>query len=131
MLKEEIDALIKFNHYLIKNYIKENKDKNMNIIDYLKNNDENNIYNRNKWTEPINLFYTNYVLQTVRNSLLVFYDIIIDLYDINNKSFNKNKNNLEIPPIKKKCNNFRKDNNTNTNSNIKILIQTFFLYLKH
>ena len=135
--KESIDALIKFNHYLIKNYIKESKNKNMNKIDESKTNDENNIYNRNKWTEPINLFLYELCTLDSEEFSVGFNDIIIDLYDINNKSFNdNNKNNLEIPTIKRKSNSYRKDNNTKNiiNTNIfsvsKTLKKEFEFFVK-
>ena len=100
--KESIDALIKFNHYLIKNYkgiqdLNEQFNKNELMNENI-NNEKNineEIYNGNKWTEPIKLFF--YELNNIDSEKFSngFNDIILDIYDINNKSLNSSLNNKE------------------------------------
>ena len=140
--KETIEALIKFNHYLIKNYIKENNENkninNINNIDEEKNSDEE-IYNKNKWTEPTQLYFYELCTLDSEEFSLGFNDIIIDLYDINNnKSFNNNKIKLELPSIKRNSTNSKKDNNITNNNTInnnvfsisKILKKEFEFFVK-
>ena len=110
--KESIDALIKFNHYLIKNYIKE-KNENTESNEII--NDEE-IYNKNKWEEPIHLFFYEICSLDSEQFSKGFNDIIIDIFDINNMPiFNKQKNNLELSEMtsrKKGNNNLNRDINS-------------------
>ena len=108
--KESIDALIKFNHYLIKNYNKENNENENNIIN--KKNNEEEIYNKNKWIEPMPLLFYEISSLDSEQFSVGFNDIIIDIYDINNLPiYNKHKNNLDLPKLSEK----KKNNNNNTN----------------
>ena len=109
--KESIDALIKFNHYLIKNYSKENTDNNKNNENNNTINDKNNdeeIYKKNKWVEPVPLLFYEICSLDSEQFSVGFNDIIIDIYDINSLPiYNKAKTNLELPgqAEKKKTNN--------------------------
>ena len=83
--KESIDAFIKFNHYLIKNY-QENKN---NIINY--NNKEKideEIYRKNKWNSTINLKFYELDIIDIEKFANNFNEIIFDLYDLNNLKMN-------------------------------------------
>ena len=135
--KESIDALIKFNHYLIKNFTKEiNKNNNLNEKDNVNENNDEEIYNKNKWTEPTKLFF--YEISALDSDLfsIGFNDIIIDIYDINNMPFYyKNKTNLELSSLKtkkKSNNNSKKDINMINNifSISKILKKEFEFFVK-
>ena len=133
--KESIDALIKFNHYLIKNYTKDNSDKDNlgkddNNIDDEINNDEE-LYKKNKWTTPVVLFFYEICAIDSEKFSIGFNDIIIDIYDICSLSYN----NLELSslPSKKriKNQNIKKDNsNSGTFSIAKILKKEFEFFVK-
>ena len=110
--KESIEALIKFNHYLIKNYqgIRDNK------ID--KNNDEE-IYKKNKWNSLINLNFYELIIIDAKKFANGFNEIIFDLFDLN-----KNNKNSFI---------FNSSHLTNTNKDIsltEIIKKEFDLSLK-
>ena len=126
--KESIDALIKFNHYLIKNYIKE-KNENTESNEII--NDEE-IYNKNKWEEPIHLFFYEICSLDSEQFSKGFNDIIIDIFDINNMPIYKNqKNNLELSEMtsrKKGNNNLNRDINSFSIS--KILKKEFEFFVK-
>ena len=103
--KESIDALIKFNHYLIKNYheLKSNK---------INKNSETKIdvdkYKKNKWNSPINLYYYELSIIDSEKFANEFNEIIFDLFDLNN--INKNNfNQNSITGITLKENTFFKD----------------------
>lgn len=136
--KESIDALIKFNHYLIKNY-KEMHRNNPN------NNIDKEIYYTNKWTKPILIYFYEMSIINIDQFSNGFNDIILDIYDINNKSFDssinnnrtnlsKKKENLELSPIfslKNNCYSTKVDNNYISNfSMVKILKNEFELFIK-
>ena len=135
--KESIDALIKFNHYLIKNYSKES-----NIQDNLNNenifNDEvildEEIYNKNKWVSPIKLFFYEICALESEQFSVGFNDIIIDIYDINNLNYNnKTKNDSELTKIISKKNgnyNLKKDNINNNFSISKTIKKEFEFFVK-
>ena len=126
--KESIDALIKFNHYLIKNYVKEN---NENVISNEIINDEE-IYIKNKWEQPTNLFFYEISSLDSEQFSIGFNDIIIDLYDINNLPiYNKQKNNLELSELtNKNKNNYNSKNDNNSFSISKILKKEFEFFVK-
>ena len=136
--KESIDALIKFNHYLIKNYKEMHKNNPNNNID-------KEIYYTNKWTKPILIYFYEMSIINIDQFSNGFNDIILDIYDINNKSFDssinnnrtnlsKKKENLELSPIfslKNNCYSTKVDNNYISNfSMVKILKNEFELFIK-
>ena len=136
--KESIDALIKFNHYLIKNYKeihKNNPDNNIN----------KEIYYTNKWAKPIIIYFYEMSIINIDQFSNGFNDIILDLYEINNKSIDssinnnrtnlsKKKENLELSPIfslKNNCYSTKVDNNYISNfSMVKILKNEFESFIK-
>lgn len=135
--KESIDALIKFNHYLIKNY----KEIQKNNPDY--NNIDKEIYHTNKWTKPLLIYFYEMSIINIDQFSNGFNDIILDIYDINNKSLDssinnkdliKKNENLELSPIsslKNNCYSNKVNNNYITNfSIIKILKNEFESYIK-
>ena len=88
--KESIDALIKFNHYLIKNYqeIKENiTNKNNNEVKI----DEEK-YKKNKWNSSINLYFYELNIIDIEKFSHDFNEIIFDLFNLNDN--NKNNSNI-------------------------------------
>ena len=136
--KESIDALIKFNHYLIKNY----KEMHKNNPD---NNIDKEIYYTNRWAKPILIHFYEMSIINIDQFSNGFNDIILDIYDINNKSLdssinnnrtniNKKKENLELSPIlslKNNCYSTKVDNNYISNfSMVKILKNEFELFIK-
>ena len=136
--KESIDALIKFNHYLIKNY----KEMHKNNPD---NNIDKEIYYTNKWTNPIQIYFYEISIINIEQFANGFNDIILDIYDINNKSLDssinnnrtnlsKKNGNLELSPIfslKNNCYSTKFDNNYISNfSMVKILKNEFESYIK-
>ena len=136
--KESIDALIKFNHYLIKNYKEMHKNNPNNNID-------KEIYYTNKWTKPILIYFYEMSIINIDQFSNGFNDIILDIYDINNKSFDssinnnrtnfsKKEENLELSPIfslKNKCYSTKVDNNYISNfSMVKILKNEFESFIK-
>ena len=131
--KESIDALIKFNHYLIKNYTKENSDKeNLKKDEHINeeiNNDEE-IYNKNKWTSPATLFFYEISTLDSEQFSVGFNDIIVDIYDINNLTLNNKNNNSELSSVPAK----KKINNNNLNNGVfsiaKILKKEFEFFVK-
>ena len=135
--KESIDALIKFNHYLIKNY----KEMHKNNPD---NNIDKEIYYTNRWAKPILIHFYEMSIINIDQFSNGFNDIILDIYDINNKSLDssinnnrtniRKKENLELSPIlslKNNCYSTKVDNNYISNfSMVKILKNEFELFIK-
>ena len=135
--KESIDALIKFNHYLIKNY----KEMHKNNPD---NNIDKEIYYTNRWAKPILMHFYEMSIINIDQFSNGFNDIILDIYDINNKSLDssinnnrtniRKKENLELSPIlslKNNCYSTKVDNNYISNfSMVKILKNEFELFIK-
>jgi hypothetical protein len=136
--KESIDALIKFNHYLIKNY----KEMHKNNPD---NNIDKEIYYTNKWVKPILIYFYEMSIINIDQFSNGFNDIILDIYDINNKSFDssinnnrtnlsKKKESLELSPIfslKNNCYSTKVDSNYISNfSMVKILKNEFESFIK-
>ena len=135
--KESIDALIKFNHYLIKNYSKESNSKN-NLKNENEFNDEiildEEIYNKNKWVSPIKLLFYEICALDSEQFSIGFNDIIIDIYDINNlNNNNKTKSDLELTKLiskKNGNNNMKKDNINNNFSISKTIKKEFEFFVK-
>ena len=107
--KETIEALIKFNFYLIKNF---NEILNDNSIDEF---DDTNgeLYNKNKWNEPIKIyFYEIQILNVEKISNLLLINIfelfnIISKQNENNSLFNIVKNEFQnLVSSNKDINNF-------------------------
>ena len=134
--KESIDALIKFNHYLIKNYTKENnQNNNLGNEDIFKDEKilDEEIYNKNKWVSPIKIFFYEICALESEQFSLGFNDIIIDIYDINNLSnINKVKNNSELSRLisKKNGNNNIKKENINNFSISKTIKKEFEFFVR-
>ena len=70
--KESIDALIKFNHYLIKNY----KEMHKNNPD---NNIDKEIYYTNRWAKPILIHFYEMSIINIDQFSNGFNDIILDI----------------------------------------------------
>ena len=101
--KETMEALIKFNFYLIKNF---NEILNNDSIDEF-DDDDGELYNKNKWNEPIKIYL--YEIQTlniekISKSLL---DNIFELFNIINE---KNENNSLLHIIKNEFQNLLTNN---------------------
>ena len=89
--KESIDALIKFNHYLLKNYqdIKTIKGNKNNIKENNEICNDKEIYYKNKWKSPIKIYYHELKIIDVNKFSNGFNEIILDLFDfINNNDKN-------------------------------------------
>ena len=83
--KESIDAFIKFNHYLIKNY-QENKDNKMDKN--IKEKIDEEIYKKNKWNSTINLHFYELSIIDFEKLSDNFNEIIFDLYNLNKLKMN-------------------------------------------